>query len=42
MTERVGSDAAVLAEVAVASDVDAETERERVIALVIRLDAMFH
>ena len=42
MSERVGRDAVVLAEVVVVGDVDAETEGQRVIALVVRLDAMLH
>ena len=42
VSERVGRDAVVLAEVVVVCDVDTEAESQRVIALVVRLDAMLH
>jgi len=42
VSERVGRHAAILAEVRLVSDVDAETERERVISLIVGLNAMLH
>jgi len=42
LPERVGRDAAVLAEVGVVDVADAEAERERVLSLVVRLDPVLH
>jgi len=42
LSKRVGRDAAVLAEVGLVVDVDTEAEGQRVVALVVRLDAVLH
>jgi len=42
MSQRVGRDAAILSEVVFICDVDTEAERQRVVALVVRLYTVFH